>query len=137
MFASHVVPCVREEASLASKRRKIEFPCRLCGRSGQKNSRPTPRTKRFAGISSIRPVFLFPSAVSCWVDFLPPRGSRKSNLSAMVLLLKVYIYTPLVLNWCSASFLQVFRKIIKAEFFFIIIVTLEEFYNIFQNIKFK
>ena len=30
-----------------------------------------------------------------------------------------------------------FRKIIKAEFFFIIITTLEEFYNIFQNIKFK
>ena len=39
---------------------------------------------------------------------------------------------------CSASFLQVFREITKAEFFFIIIiVTLEEFYNIFQNIKFK
>ena len=32
----------------------------------------------------------------------------------------------------------VFREIIKAEFFyFIIIMTLEEFYNIFQNIKFK
>ena len=31
-----------------------------------------------------------------------------------------------------------FREIMKAEFFFIIIITtLEEFYNIFQNMKFK
>ena len=45
--------------------------------------------------------------------------------------------TILVLNRCSASFLQVFREIMKAEsFFFIIIMTLEEFCNIFQNIKF-
>ena len=34
--------------------------------------------------------------------------------------------------------LQVSREIIKVKFFFsIIIMTLEEFYNIFQNIKFK
>ena len=34
--------------------------------------------------------------------------------------------------------LQVSREMIKAKFFFsIIIMTLEEFYNIFQNIKFK
>ena len=31
----------------------------------------------------------------------------------------------------------VFREIMKAEFFFIIIMILEEFYNIFQNMKFK
>ena len=44
----------------------------------------------------------------------------------------------LVLNRCSANFLQVFREIMKVEFFyFIIIMTLEEFYNIFQNIKFN
>ena len=44
----------------------------------------------------------------------------------------------LVFNRCFASFLQVFREITKVEFFFIIIImTLEEFYNIFQNIKFN
>ena len=34
---------------------------------------------------------------------------------------------------------SVFREIMKAEFFFfiIIIMTLKKFYNIFQNIKFK
>ena len=37
-------------------------------------------------------------------------------------------FRPLVLNRCSASFLQVFREIMKAEFFLIIIImTLEEF----------
>ena len=30
-----------------------------------------------------------------------------------------------------------FREIMKAEFFFFIITTLKEFYNIFQNIKFE
>ena len=32
---------------------------------------------------------------------------------------------------------MVFREIMKVEFFFIIITTLKEFYNIFQNTKFK
>ena len=35
-------------------------------------------------------------------------------------------------------FLQVFREIMKAEFFFLLLLSwLEEFYNIFQNKKFK
>ena len=38
----------------------------------------------------------------------------------------------------QGSRLLVLNRIMKAEFFFFIIVmTLEEFYNIFQNIKFK
>ena len=43
--------------------------------------------------------------------------------------IKIYLSRALVLNWCSASFLQVFREIMKAEFFIIIIITtLEEFW---------
>ena len=48
-----------------------------------------------------------------------------------------YLSKSLVLNRYFASFLRDPRNYESRTFFFIIIMTLEGFYNIFQNIKFK